>query len=773
MKKFQLFILLLCCIKASLAQTSDLDELPLPVLRQKLALSTNDTTTVKLQLALGHLMLLKASPTKRDVDSAKSFSAKAEALSRQLNYQFGIINAMLLSTETCYYENNREKGFAIAQKALAFSIRNKNGDGEARSYYLISRYYPRSDSVSLEKKLIYINKAISIFSRNGNSKYHSYMLTNSADLLFNAGRNSEGLKLLFEALNLGKGVSRRTVEGIYWNIGRISMRTGDYINALKYNLLAIKTAREVNDTTMQLGWIKHLVASTYTRIGDYRRAIPYSIEVIKIAKRFNEPYYLNLELSLLAFEYTHTDRLTDALAILSQMEGKAGTDLEKLSVNVDILYSLVYSKKLQQADRYAQQVKKLLPLIPRGNVAEIMNAYNALAYFYLKTNKMEQVYHYSDLYAAMAQKLSYIEDITNAEERYYKLVIVNRNPRSVIARFLKHQEFRDSVYNKVKAYQAFLLDMENENLRKNRHIDSLTMEAQVKEIRIKRNQLIQQATILGAVLLLVISGLIYSRYRLKQRSNALLTQQKEEIDDQNKVLQQLIIDKNELIKEKDELITEKDLLFKEVNHRVKNNLQSVLLLLENQAATLDGEALDAVNNSRHRIYAMSLIHDKLIESSKLRSINMGLFLPQLAEHIKDSFHGATQVKIRVSVEELTLDVSLALPLALILNEAVTNAFKYAFPNKETGEVHVTFGRFKDQFRLEIADNGIGMNSEAKAKTNTGTGLKLIRGLCEDIDAKVTLKNTGGTRIIILCNAQRQEEIDLDMALRHLPDINLS
>lgn len=774
MKKFQLFILLLFFVKSSLAQTSSLDEFPLSVLRQKLSISTNDTTTVKLQLALGHLMLLKASAGVKDIDSAKRFSSQAAALSRQLNYQFGIINAMLLSAETFYYQKDWEKGLVIAQNALAFSKKHNNSDGEARSYHLIAQHYPISDPVSLRSRIFYMNKAIDIFRKNRNNLWLSFLLTQNADLLFQGGRNSEGLKLLFEALNLGKDISRRTVEGIYWNIGRVSMHIGDYTNALKYNFLAIKTAKEVNDTTMQLGFIKHLVASTYIRIGDYKRAIPYSIEVLRMAKRFNAPDFINVESSALAFEYIHTNRLSEALTILNEMKSKASTDLDKLSVSVDFLYSLIYAKQLSQAGQYVQEVKKMLHVIPKNNVAVIMNAYNALAYYHAETNQMNLVYHYSDLYAALASKLSYFEDIMMSENRYYKLFIRNRNPKSVIGHFLKDQEFRDSVYNKVKSYQTFLLEMENETLAKNKHIDSLTLDAQIKEIKLKRNQLIQKVTIFGAAMLLIITGLIYSRYRLKQRSNALLTLQKEEIDSKNNALQQLIIDKNELLKDKDELISLKDLLFKEVNHRVKNNLQSVMLLLENQAAILEGEAFDAVNISRHRIYAMSLVHEQLIESSKLKSVNMSLYLPQLIEHIKGSFQGSTQVNIRISVEELLIDVSLALPLALIVNEAVTNAIKYAFPNQKNGEVYVAFGMIKEQIRLEIADNGKGMDSHAKTKKNSGMGLKLMRGLCEDIDAKITFKNASGTRIVILCNNDRQqEEINMDTALRHLPDLDMN
>ncbi|MDR6943814.1 histidine kinase dimerization/phosphoacceptor domain -containing protein [Mucilaginibacter pocheonensis] len=774
MKKFQLFILLLFFVKSSLAQTSNLDELPLPVLRQKLAISKNDTNRVNLQLALGHLMLAKAIRGEKDIDSAKTFSAQAAVLSGKLNYQFGIINAMLLNAETFYARGHRVEGLAIAQKALAFSNFHHNSDGEARSNHLIAQYYPTSDPVSLRNRIMYLNKAIVIFRKNKNIQWLSFLLTQNADLLSQAGRTTEGLKMLFEALNLGKGVSRRTVEGIYWNIGRISMGIGDYTNALKYDLLAVKTAKEVNDTTMQVVYIQHLIASTYIKAGDYDRAIPYSIEVLKMAKRYKETWCVKMASSALAFAYTHTNRLSKALGILNELKKEASTDFDKLSVNVDFSNNLVYAKQFSQAGQYVQDLKKLLPLIPPNNPAVTMDAYNALAYYYAETNQVKQAFHYTDLYAALAHQLKYVEGITAADDRYYTLVKLDRRSRSDIGTFFKDQEIRDSAYNKVKAYQIFLLDMENEALEKNRHIDSLTMDAQVKAIRLKRNQLIQKATIFGSVMLLIITGLIYSRYRLKQRSNALLTLQKEEINHKNIALQQLISDKNELLKDKDELLSEKDLLFKEVNHRVKNNLQSVMLLLENQAATLEGEAFNAVNTSRHRIYAMSLIHDKLIESSKLKSINMSLFLPQLVEHIKDSFHGSSQLNIRISVEELIIDVSLALPLALIVNEAVTNAFKYAFPNKNNGEVYITFGMNKGQIRLEIADNGIGMDNQVKTKKNSGMGLSLMRGLCEDIDAKITFKNASGTRIVILCNNDRQQEdINLDMALRHLPDLDLN
>src|SRR5687768_5389683 len=89
-----------------LAQTSNLDELPMPVLRQRLAVSKEDTTKVQIQLALGHLMFFKPTKGEKEIDSAINFAAQAAVLSRRLNYDFGIINAMLLRAETFNHQND-------------------------------------------------------------------------------------------------------------------------------------------------------------------------------------------------------------------------------------------------------------------------------------------------------------------------------------------------------------------------------------------------------------------------------------------------------------------------------------------------------------------------------------------------------------------------------------------------------------------------------------------------------------------------------------------
>ena len=751
MKKYLLSgLLLLLLVQSSYTQTSNLDELPLDVLRQRLAINKDDTIKVQLQLALGHLMLLKGIKGPKDIDSAIQFAAQAAALSERLNYDFGIINAMLLNTETLYSRNDLPGGLQVAQKALAYAEAHNNIDGQARSYYLISKYYPTSDAASIGNRILYSNKAIECFRKERNILWLSFMLTQNAQLLFQQERTTEGLRSLFEALNLGKEVSRRTVEGIYWNIGVISLRAGDYTNALKYNFLALKTAKEVNDTSIQFCVVNHLIASTYIKMQDYAAAIPYSLTVLELAKRYKETAYIRGESSSLATEYTHTNQLSKALAVLNEMKSNAVNDIDKLSVTVDFLTNLTYAKSFEQAGEYAQALKKMLPKIPQDNATEIMNAYTSLASYYTETGQLKQAYRYTKLHSSLAHKLNYITGIYTAENQYYKLVTLLGNFKSAYGHFLKEKEIKDSIDNIVKAYQISLLDIENEALEKNTHIDSLTIDAQIKDIKLKRHQLIQNVTIAGSVMLLIITALIYSRFRLKQRSNALLMEQKAEIDQKNNALQQLIKDKNELLEDKDEFLLEKDLLLKEVNHRVKNNLHIVMSLLQSQSGYMhDKSAQQAILESQNRVQSIALIHDQLFKTDKTTEIDLKSYITELVQSLDYSINrGNHKVKIDCIVDNLFLDVSQAVPVGIILNELVTNSLKHAFPENRTGAIVIMVKQTAHEVEMRVSDNGIGLPVDFNMTKTDSLGLTLIKGLTNQLKGTLQLDTRGGVTVTI-------------------------
>ena len=250
--------------------------------------------------------------------------------------------------------------------------------------------------------------------------------------------------------------------------------------------------------------------------------------------------------------------------------------------------------------------------------------------------------------------------------------------------------------------------------------------------------------IAAAGLLCLILGLLYYAYNIKKKNNRVLNEQRTQIDEQNNSLQAMV-------NQQEKLIGEKEWLLKEIHHRVKNNLQIVMSLLNSQSRFIDNDAaLTAIHDSRHRVYAMSLIHQKLYGSGNVSSINMSVYIREMASYLADSFDLGQRIQFEHSIEPLEMDVSQAVPLGLILNEAITNSIKYAFPNDRNGVIATSLTETgPQQYLLCISDNGIGIPSHLKNKKTSSLGMNLMEGLSKNLGGSFSIENNNGTTIKIL------------------------
>lgn len=236
--------------------------------------------------------------------------------------------------------------------------------------------------------------------------------------------------------------------------------------------------------------------------------------------------------------------------------------------------------------------------------------------------------------------------------------------------------------------------------------------------------------IAGAFMLFVITLMLIRQIVTARKNNLLISQQ-------NEALQRFL--------------SEKDWLIKEVHHRVKNNLHTLICLLESQARYLKDDALKAVETSQNRIFAMSLIHQKLYRSEDIKTINMAEYVPELVSNLRRSFDIPERINFEIDVAAISLSASHAIPFGLIINEAVTNAIKYAFPANKKGTISVIFYQYQQELILTIADDGIGMPCNGGEQACQSLGIELIKGLCHDINAEICFHNNMGTRIIINCD----------------------
>jgi two-component sensor histidine kinase len=246
----------------------------------------------------------------------------------------------------------------------------------------------------------------------------------------------------------------------------------------------------------------------------------------------------------------------------------------------------------------------------------------------------------------------------------------------------------------------------------------------------------------GFVFLCFVIVMLYARYRSNRRKNRQLNAQKQAIDEQNLALQ-------ELNHEQTLLLEEKEWLLREIHHRVKNNLQIITSLLLSQSEFLrDQNAVDIMLGSQRRIQAMSLIHQKLYNSANLSSIYMPEYIGELVDYLRESFMIQQKVVFQLQIDNLRLDVSKAVPLGLILNEVITNAFKYAFPHSGDDRLIIRLTADGELVTLEVQDNGKGLPPDFDLTASNSFGMVLMKGMAEDLEGTFTVESKKGTRVII-------------------------
>ena len=189
----------------------------------------------------------------------------------------------------------------------------------------------------------------------------------------------------------------------------------------------------------------------------------------------------------------------------------------------------------------------------------------------------------------------------------------------------------------------------------------------------------------------------------------------------------------------------------EVYHRVKNNLQIVSSLLNQQASALSDEHVRKVLFDMHnRVRSMALIHQGLYQSEDLAHIGFADYIRDLATSLFHSYEGIEEkIALRLEIGEIALGLETAIPCGLILNELVTNAFKYAFPDGKTGEVLIDLRDGPGAACvLKVRDNGIGLPPNVDFDNPTTLGLRLVQDLTYQLGGRIEINREGGTEFAL-------------------------
>jgi two-component sensor histidine kinase len=198
---------------------------------------------------------------------------------------------------------------------------------------------------------------------------------------------------------------------------------------------------------------------------------------------------------------------------------------------------------------------------------------------------------------------------------------------------------------------------------------------------------------------------------------------------------------------------EKEILLKEIHHRVKNNLQIISSLLNLQSGYIkDKDSIEIFKESQNRIRSMALIHEKLYQSNDMSQIDFSEYVSELVSNLFSSYSlNSALITLHQDINNILLEMDLAINLGLIINELVSNAFKHAFPKGNKGNLYISMRNDEQKYELIIEDDGIGFSSEIDFRTTESLGLQLVITLVEQIGGEIFLFRDNGTKFVIKFN----------------------
>ena len=509
-----------------------------------------------------------------------------------------------------------------------------------------------------------------------------------------------------------------------------ALRSSNYPVAMKTALEALEWAQQKQLFHQQID-AYGIIGNAYKENEYYQGAFDAGEKALAVARQIKDTFEIIgalLDYGMFTHSYSML-KDNDSIAAVSLALYRQGLALAQSNPRfeqreIPFLDNISQYYMLQKADEkgiaYGQAGARLAKKYRRKR--SLTYSFNWLGVMYYRQGQHQKGLAYLDSALQFTRELHWAFREAEVLGDLYGCYRSSGDAAKALSYFTQSQHIRDSLQMLKNLQQVNHLQVQYEAGKKDQEIASLS--------RLNRQKSRLSYAILGGLTLFVLLSLfLFLQYRTIKARNHLLKQSNEKIQRQSEKLK---------------------LLMRELHHRVKNNLQIVSSLLSLQSNHLaDQQALQAVRTGQQRIDAMSLIHRSLYqeENDNPNMVRMQAYVPALAENVMQSFgRSGAQVRLQVQVTVNELDVDLALPLGLIINEWLTNAFKYAFDEVPCPELSLKLLRQQQEIVLDILDNGPGMDRLAWEQPQGSFGIKLIKVLSRQLDGTCEMNNTSGTRL---------------------------
>jgi two-component sensor histidine kinase len=525
-------------------------------------------------------------------------------------------------------------------------------------------------------------------------------------------------------------------------MGRCDHYRGDYDKALKNYFEALSYSERAGDT-LRAAEANNTIGGIYYNQGDGKTAYDYYRKSLTAQLHQHNDFrsgrgYLNTGSALiaqnkLAEARTHLDSSLYYYRKINSLEG-----ISYVYGTLPLIFIKTHQpdsalKYLLMAREATLRVNKLYAL---GQVN------HDIARIYFEKGNTTESLKYIDEGLAFCKKTRQNFEQLSLLKLKAELFEKNGDHKTALENYKLYKAYSDSVLN-AASIKKQTEEALNYDYNKRQYEQKLAAE---KEELLREEKENRQRLIIYAILAiaLVAAILLYFRYRTKKKAGEALQHAYKTLEQKN-----LVIEDN--AKKLKESLAERELLLKEIHHRVKNNLQVISGLLELQKEELTEEGSKAAfDEGQSRVRSISLIHQNLYQNDELGSIMFRAFVHELVLQVKEVFeHMDRTMNVTLDMPDKVLDIDTAVPLGLIINELLTNSYKYAAVKGKSGSIHMKMEDKGDgNYLFFYSDSGPGIKNEIDFEKATTLGLRLIKGLAGQLAGRATYNKQSGSVFII-------------------------
>ncbi|WP_394972889.1 histidine kinase dimerization/phosphoacceptor domain -containing protein [uncultured Croceitalea sp.] len=626
----------------------------------------------------------------RNIDSSRHYANKALEISLKLNKREEELEARVRLARLKVIEGKYDSALLELESNLKIAEERGYKRQIYQAYDGLSLLYNRNRE--FRKAVIYGEKAYKLSIEQQEPVEPQLRLAlNLVHLHYELGEFEKALKILNKiSLQINNPLVPNELKGKYYaSFGHLEWSHREYREAINFHNKAYDLLRK-DGKILNMSTALGNIAYNYYELKEYEQAREYYLKSIALIESSN---YLRQ----LIFNYY-------GVADCSKALGDFDLAIEYYQKAVGIGEQM---KDLEQMGNTQKKVGFLYKQLDKKTKARKiletakLNLHKAITIYNVRQNRTK----IRDAYHGLYQIDTTFQDYKGALDNYSSYIV-----------------YKDSIGKENDLKTIKNLESAYEITEKDQEISLLKSEAEVQELKSERRASYFIGLCIGIGALLTLLLVLYRSYSQKQKLNRVLNEKYEE----NK------------------------LLMKEIHHRVKNNLQIILSLLNAQAnSTGSDEKLKmALKESQTKIKSMAIIHQNLYKSNTFAKVKVNTYFEELMEQVKNTFDSTDRViHFETEVENKEINISLAVPLGLIINELVTNSYKYAFKNNvATNKIMIQFeGTDKPNiYKLKIQDNGIGLPEDFDIDKLKSFGMQLVKGLVDQLHGTIKISREEGT-----------------------------